>query len=202
MGMERYLSAEIVPGVVIQEVQNRNALDKSRGVNKSPYYTLACLFMEEGRDGLRELAKKMGKTTIVAPDSTTLNQLSPEDRQAYVVNFASLLFGITMKAVETALAEQICDPAENCDLYNEAITGTIIPKAKPPQIIGNQLTQDQWREMVSYSKRDRSHAIFFDEGYQSLPECIRIPLEQSNALPIIKQIILPSYRAYAAQLVA
>lgn len=186
-------------------ITKRNEEDRVRGIARSLYHSLALEFSDKGRLGIKEVeerARKRGIRGIFFPGSNVLKMLPPHEQDKFMVNYAGIWFGLSMRAIEIALCEQYFDPEEFCGWLENATVGTTIPSTYMV-IEDPHIPDEQWQEMLEIDREDKTHTAFFIDGagYEVLPESLAELLEQSLNLDIIREKILPAYSRLAREIV-
>lgn len=204
MSVEGYMRRSPAPFELNNFILKRNADERSRGYPRSYYTTLAIVIQEEGREGLLIIDKKISQRggASLYPNSDLFKELSLENQRSFILNYAAVIFGVAMRCIDTALSEQVYDSRDFVAWHNEAIRGTSLPAMTvTPDTKEIHLTTEEWKDMLSYSGKDKTHAIFFEDGIKSLPTDLRLPLLQTGVLSIIRNDVLPLYRQQAGYIV-
>lgn len=171
------------------------------GLLKSLVAILAEDLALAGRDGLRELTRRLNpSSTALAPDFSLSQDFSPTDQQAISDNLAAIMLGNTIISIEEMLRENVLDVKSWCDRYNLEISGTLIQKAVIEGSETVQITDSQWHTMLSFAKEDKSLSIFFGVGFNSLPDYLKLFLSQPARAQAIGKII-PLYKERAKYLI-
>lgn len=76
--------------------------------------------------------------------------------------------------------------------YNETQEPFTKIKIKPDNY-PLEITTSKWEEMVELSNKDKSHVIFFLEGFDTLPESLRMLLLKTKTFETIRRDILPAF---------
>lgn len=165
---------------IVTMVLDENVKDRALKRAFSPYHTLALLFKDQGSKGLR--------------------YRSDADRQ---LNFAAIVFGVSMRAIEIALMDGVFDSYDIFSYYNEALTGISgVNKLQTAQADPEIIPESNLTKMREWSKKDRTHSIFFSdpEAFGSLPQSLRTLIEYTRTMQDIKSKVIPLYVTLAKTL--
>ncbi len=178
---------------------------KAEQERKSKIHVLFQEFITEGTDGMRSIGREINEDHIeFYRDGKTSAPIPRKKKMALIINHAAVLFGLSGIAIESTLVEQVFDANLFCDLYEESLRGTPLPLTIEPSHGGvEELTPDDWNNMISLANRDKTFSVFFEpEGLEALPATMAGVLRITNLLPVIQQHTLPAYRTRAEFLVA
>ncbi len=172
-----------------------------RGLTRSLVAILAEDLAEAGGEGLRQLTKRPNQSdATLAPDSKSFTDLSLTDRKAMNANEGAVLLGSSVIAIEGMCITHELDIGSWCTRYNLAISGTPLVTASYEGADSEELTDEGWVKILREVKEDKTFAIFFDTGFNTLPGRMQLFLSQGQRLDAIRQII-PLYQERAQLLV-
>lgn len=172
-----------------------------RGLTKSLVAILAEDMAEAGGEGLRQLTKRLDQSsTTLAPDAESFTDRSLTDQKAMYDSMAAILVGLSIVAIEETLINNELDLKTWYARYNLAISGTPFTKAVYLGQDREKLTDERWKKMLNWAETDKTLAIFFDRGLDSLPNSMQSFLNQAGRLNAIHRI-MPIYRQRAQLLI-
>lgn len=200
MNKELSLDAKLTESETVNSlVKMRNQEARDTGQAESLYVSLAHLFLQEGR---RDLVRLDAERQDILRGLANLNQ---HPRWGYEVAsaHAGILFATAVKVIEQTIADKAFDSYYYHTSHDDALAGiNFIKKFNAPVSKPTSITDQKWGEMINFSKKDPTFAIFFEKrgGLCCLPEIIRSDIAGAGVFYIIQQDILPRYTALAANI--
>lgn len=171
--------------------------------NMSPVATFAAKLAKDAGDGLREIAKKLDNSdTAFGINNESFQRLTQEDKEKMAINHAGVFVGVSIQTLEDCVINGSFDLGLWCSLYNTATNGTQISAMNPVKGQNNEtLSRDHLQKMRDLARKDKTFAIFFEDGLESTPSSLRNILVRSEILTVIQRIILPPFKERANFLV-
>lgn len=185
-------------------VGSRNIKDRTEKTAMSLYHSLGLQFASEGRSGLLEIDGYLSKEKlkgILLPGEPLFKELPPGWKEKFMINFSGIMFGVSMRAIETMLGEQRFSLKDLHRWINNYTIGTRVPEYRGAVEEDTNVSDEGWTEMLKLDKQDPTHSIYFKgENLEYLPHPLKRILRSTQALNEIRSTILPIYSKMAAQL--
>lgn len=164
---------------------------------------LASMFAEEGKDGVKELMSSLTRSGLnINPEREFFQQIPPEFQGPIKLNYALIIFGVTVASIHEMLINGELDGSVWGDRYNMLITGTLLPQAVIPKESMERLSAEDLKNLRRHASQDKSLASFFDEHFELLPKVLQSTLRGAGALHFIQDVILPLYKERAQYLLS
>lgn len=154
--------------------------------------------IKDGSNRLKDLFNGIN-TVIATPSSVNVffrevPVLTQEQDEA----LAEIIFGACLVSLDDAIWSGKVDMAIWFAKYNEAISGTPLRQIHIHDNAIEVLSRDYLNEILTpLAIEDKTLASLFSEKFRFLPELLRLILNESGRLPLIRTRILPLYRERA-----
>lgn len=185
-------------------VRSRNIKDRMDRTASSLYHSLALEFATRGRNGIVEVDRYLTQNHmkgILLPGEPLFEDLQPGLKRKFMINFSGIMFGVSMRTIETMLGEQRFSLKDLHRWINNYTIGTQVPEYRGVMEEDTDVSDEEWAQMLKLDKQDPTHSIYFrGENIEHLPYLLKRTLRTSQTLNVIRDTILPIYSKFAAQI--
>ena len=181
----------------------KSTMSKEMLPSMSPIAALAAKLAKGAGDGLREITRRLEDSDLAFRlDQKSFQRLNPDDGEKMTINYAGVIFGVSVSALEDCVVSGTFDLNHWCSLYNTVISGTqlsTMQQEKGESI--ETLSKDNLQKMRDLVRKDKTFATFFESDVNAMPSRLKNILIGSEILPVIRKSILPPYKERAKMLV-
>ena len=168
-----------------------------RQPNRSAVATFALELAKEAGNGLREATRNLGDLRLdYGIKLDNLQFLPQDDRKRVAINYAGVVFGVSIPPLEKSCDNGYFDLGEWCSLYNRNIAKTPFAQLQVKEEKGKEiLSQEHWFKLRHEATENPTFSSLFTEDIEYMPESLRILLLRSGViLSVIQQNILPFWK--------
>jgi len=202
MGVEYLLSSRF------GEILERTKLEEEKSsYRRSPLFTVATAFCKEGRNELLKITEYLKKNNIVLNEDDGFESLPRHCKSSAILNFAAVIFGMTLIFNERALVEKEVNSKYLTMSYNLLFRDTFVPQIEQDNEEIEKLSSKQHADLIKIvdikhpDNADRSLASLYQDKLNLMPKLIKNVLEETGTLPIIKREFLSRYDWYVRELI-
>lgn len=203
MSVEILLGSHAADSILKKIKSNENR----SGFKRSPVFTVATSFWQEGRNGLIEVTESLIREDFKFNPDRGFEQLPKQHREKAILNYTAIIFGITMIFNERSLIEKEINSKYLIAAYNMAMKNTFVPPLDYEEEEIEKLSSEQYRSLINLidikhpDSANRSLSRLYDEELDIMPKLTRKILEATKTLPIIQEVILSRYDWHVRNLI-
>jgi len=164
----------------------------TEGIKESPIRLLANSYRIEGINGM----------ALTDPDKLHGDNPDIDEAVIFMRNYSGIYLGNTLIAIEDMISTQTFDQESYfSSLREDALKGNRRLDL-PPSPTLEELSRADVDRMIMVARKDKTFAVFFNDGLILLPRSLQSHLQDTKILSSLRSLTLPGYSDRARLLIA